>query len=194
MLISNHEDQLEIPEPFFGHQAESINSAKVVILSSFSVLAIMFSIPSLRDILFDGVAGIIFISLLVLLTIAPVCIFTYLIRLEMVSARFNRKVNKSYDEWYLNTLIPFLDQKYDVTINRPTETKFCKGLFANHGELATTSQGKIIKVKLGGLEPYEGMVYSDKNEKYVYVRATSLRTTLNGKIWLNKINAVGVLT
>ncbi len=194
MLISHTEEKLDVPARFFGHQVDSLNRTKICLLAILPALAFITIFPSFRGMIYEGGPGITFFTFLVALMTLVTGMFVYLVEDNKATKKFIHNVNKSYSEWYLTTLIPFLSQRYQLEFNIPTEENYQKNLFASRGALAKTAQGKIIRVKVGGLEPYVDSLFTDKDHNWLKVRALSIKATLNGQVWLDKVAETNTLT
>ena len=187
-MLTYQNDLLEVTPKHFGQKIEPMTTKFPKVMYFLSLgLGIMSFVPliqrPIRDVLnanFEqnfSSGGVCFLMLCL-----AVAVFTIGIKYEFADERKRReklkqRIRVAYSNWYLDTLIPFLEGKYNIKFNEERSN-----VFAEEGEWAKAENGSMIRVKLGGVTR-EWTQYDDGSMMEGY---PDVQFTFGGEVWLSE--------
>ncbi len=186
-LDTTNVDSLEIPQEYFGQtiikdtkRADIILlAALVVLISAFTPLNIAVS-NLLNGIFSSGLNPVGAGFLLALASAGLACVAIKVDTAETYKRNkdFKDRIDKEYIRWYFTSLIPFLENKYDIKYNEGSSNAF-----ALDGEWVKAKNGKMMKVKLHGVHWTSG---THIGPSLLSQSHPDLKFTHNGKVWLSE--------
>lgn len=186
-MISQQSERMDIPEEFFGLKREDffVSRDRDNIFYAIGGLIILAGIATMfavrENLVFgssvDGVGfGFILFGIGTLIMFVTSKVGSHFEKKS--ETEFVKAVDKKYAEWYYSELIPFLEKKYDLKFNAKGSAVFREG-----GENAKTADGRMIRVKVGGIE-FEGKSVAG----YFMSRTIAVpKFTFNGEVWLTEV-------
>lgn len=191
-MLTHTEERMEVTEKHFGQKMTPSTAKLPTIIYSIGFgLAILFIPPVtgfVRDILNGMTAngdvfssgGVALLNILLMITVFVIAYKFDNLDYDKREAELRKRIDKEYSKWYFHTLIPFLESKYNITFNENSSN-----VFRDEGEWAKAENGKMIRVKLGGIkhefEPFDEQIGS------LFPRGGhTMAFTFSGDVWLSE--------